>query len=47
MYYERAVFDHAKASECLKCGKCEKICPQHIAIREKLVQFADLYENNK
>lgn len=44
MYYERASFDHAKASECLKCGKCEKICPQHINIREKLVEFADIYE---
>ncbi len=44
MYYERAVFDHAKASECLKCGKCENICPQHINIREKLVEFASIYE---
>lgn len=44
MYYERAVFGHAKASECLKCGKCEKICPQHINIREKLVEFTDIYE---
>lgn len=46
MYYERAVFDHAKASDCLKCGKCEKICPQHINIREKLVEFAGIYEAN-
>lgn len=46
MYYERAIFNHAKASECLKCGKCEKICPQHIAIRENLVKFAELYENH-
>lgn len=44
MYYERAVFGHAKASECLKCGKCEKICPQHIQIRQHLEDFAGLYE---
>lgn len=45
MYYERAVFEHAKASECIKCGKCENICPQHIPIRDKLVKFAEIYES--
>lgn len=25
-----------RASECIKCGKCEQACPQHIAIREEL-----------
>lgn len=44
MYYERAIFGHAKASECLKCGKCEKICPQHIPIRQHLESFKALYE---
>lgn len=24
------------ASECIKCGKCEEVCPQHIKIRENL-----------
>ncbi len=24
------------AAECLKCGKCEEVCPQHIKIREEL-----------
>ena len=29
---------HSKASatECIKCGKCEEVCPQHIAIRQEL-----------
>ena len=26
------------ASECVKCGKCEEACPQHIAIRDELVR---------
>lgn len=27
-----------QASECIQCGKCEEACPQHIAIRDTLVQ---------
>ena len=31
-----------KADDCIACGKCEKICPQVIAIREKLKKLAKL-----
>ena len=31
---------HRRASECLNCGACEKVCPQHIAIREELRRAA-------
>ena len=44
MYYQRYSMNHAKASECLKCGRCEQICPQHIEIRSFLEEFAALYE---
>ncbi|MCD7808571.1 MAG: aldo/keto reductase [Erysipelotrichaceae bacterium] len=30
--------DDAKASHCQKCGKCERMCPQHISIRDDLVR---------
>ena len=46
MYYERFSMNYAKASECLKCGRCENICPQHIDIRKYLEEFAALYEEN-
>ena len=44
MYYQRYSLNHGKASECLKCGLCEKNCPQHISIRRMLEEFAALYE---
>ena len=44
MYYERHSMNHGKAVDCIKCGKCERICPQHIEIRGALEKFADLYE---
>ena len=27
---------HKHATECVKCGACEQVCPQHIQIREEL-----------
>lgn len=44
MYYERFSMNHGKASECLRCGLCEGICPQHIEIRQYLEEFKSLYE---
>ncbi len=29
------------AAECIKCGKCEQVCPQHISIREELAGVAE------
>lgn len=33
--------DRKKATECIKCGKCEEVCPQHIKIRDELVRVSD------
>ena len=33
-----------RASDCLKCGRCEEICPQHLKIRDLLAQVAEEFE---
>ena len=33
-----------KASDCVACGKCEKICPQHLQIRALLKDVAQAFE---
>ena len=33
-----------KASDCIKCGQCESICPQHLNIRELLETVAEEFE---
>ena len=46
-YYYRNIITgdgHGKASECIKCGKCEKVCPQHLPIRELLPKVAAAFE---
>ena len=44
-HYEWLVARHEKkfASECIKCGACEKVCPQHIKIRSELVKVAKAF----
>ena len=39
--------ENAKASECLKCGMCEDICPQGLQIRELLEKAVELFEKKE
>lgn len=33
----------ARANACIKCGKCEQVCPQHIAIRDELQKASEVF----
>lgn len=44
IYFDVVMQGHKKASECVKCGKCETVCPQHIEIRKELERVAETFK---
>jgi len=43
-YHNVHTVNNGKASDCIKCGKCEKICPQHLKIRDLLKDVVQEFE---
>ena len=44
MYYNAICQTKGKASDCIKCGVCETHCPQHLPIRDYLVDVKEYFE---
>ncbi len=45
-YYANVHTVHnGKASDCIRCGKCETACPQHLPIRDLLADVAKEFEH--
>ncbi len=42
--YEILNKTHGKASDCIACGRCEAMCPQHIPIIDTLQAVAEVFE---
>lgn len=47
-YYYNNVYtvNNGKASDCIKCGMCESVCPQHLEIRNLLEDVANEFETS-
>lgn len=43
-YHNVHTVHNGKASDCIQCGKCEKVCPQHLKIRDLLANVAEEFE---
>lgn len=44
MLYSHFSEQSGKASDCIGCGQCEKMCPQHLPIREWLKKVSGRFE---
>ncbi len=45
MYYRiHTQNGQGRASDCIKCGMCESVCPQHLEIRKLLEKVAETFE---
>ena len=42
--YEELKEESGKASDCVGCGQCEKVCPQHLPIIELMKEAAEMLD---
>ena len=42
-YYDNLTMDHGKAGDCIGCGQCEGICPQHLHIIDGMKTVAEYF----
>ncbi len=46
-FYSGLVSRSGKASDCIACGQCERVCPQHLPIIELMKEAAGILDSDK
>ena len=46
-YYGVHTRGAGRAGDCVQCGQCEDICPQHLPVRALLTQVSEIYDKKK
>ena len=46
-YYEQLIQRSGKASDCIECGQCERVCPQHLPIINLMKEAAGILDYGK
>ncbi len=46
-FYGGLTADSGKGSDCIACGQCEAVCPQHLPIVELMKEVSDKFDNRK
>lgn|SRR5690554_3203084 len=43
-FYDNLVENSGRASDCIACGQCEKVCPQHLPIIEIMKEVSEIFD---
>ena len=43
-YYDNFIGNRAKAADCIACGQCESVCPQHLGIISLMKEAAKVFD---
>ena len=46
-YYEQLIQRSGKAADCIECGQCERVCPQHLPIINLMKEAAGILDYGK
>lgn len=44
VHYRHTVYGHGKGGDCIACGECEQVCPQHLNISPVMKELGEMFD---